>query len=120
MSPLFDFKKAKCDFVISKELYDQQKDENKLYAFKGKLSGGGDKILGTAFKTTESFLKDITPSDAEKVEAEKQSKDRGILPQEAAELMLAKKSGATLVLSNKQVWLDSVARKSGVKTIFFR
>jgi len=120
MRSLFGGRKTSCDYLLTKDLYDQLKAENKLYVFRERMSPKDEKSLCTIFKSSEPFLKDALLSEKDLKESEKMAKDLAILPQEASELLLAKKLGAMLIISQRQVWLESTAQKYGVRTTIFK
>lgn len=117
---LFGGRKVSCDYVMAKDLYEQLKAENKLYTFKEQISPKDEKAVCAVFKTSESFLKDALLSEKDLMESEKISNNLAILPQEASELFLAKKLGAILIISSRQLWLENAAKKFRVKTMTFK
>lgn len=117
---LFGGSSAKCDYVVTKDLYDQLKFENRLYVMRERLSPRDEKSVCAAFQTTEPFLKDVPLLKKDLKESEKVSAKLAIVSQEAKELILAKKAGATLVITQRQLWLESAAKKAGVKSMMFK
>ena len=120
MRSLFGGGRASCDYMITKDLYDQLKAENRLYVLRERMSPKDEKSICAVFKTSEPFLKDALLTEKDLKESKKISNDLAILLQEASELFLAKKLGATLVMSQRQVWLERAAQKYGAKTMIFR
>ncbi len=107
-------------YVISKSLYDQQKEMNMVYKLKQRLSPKGDETLYTTFKTSEPFLMDMPLPKKDKEGAVKLGKQLAIPPDQAEEILLAKRAGCPLALSQKQVWLAAAAEKAGVKVEIFK
>jgi len=108
------------DWVITKTLYESLKASNEMYRLKQRLCPVGDEIVYTACKTSEPFITDMPLSEKDKKSASQLAKKLTLAQNEAEELLLAKISGCPLVISSKQVWLESAAKKAGVKTETFK
>lgn len=107
-------------YVVTKSLYEQQRDANALYHLKQRLSPTGETNLYVAFKNPEPFLTETEMSKKDRDNAVKLAKSLVIPVEQAEELILAKKLGCPLMLSQRQIWLVAAAKKAGVATEVFK
>ena len=120
MSFLFGNKKKSCDYVITKSLYDQERERNDMYRLRQKLSPNGEKVICTTFVSTYPFLRDMLISKKDTKEVEKLKNELFISVDQADEVFLAKKMKCPLMITSNQLWLAKVAKQVGVKTRIFR
>mgnify|MGYP006296487709 CR=1 FL=1 len=112
---LFGLGKKADGFVISKSLYDNQKELNQIYGLERLLSPHEGTEIYASFSTTEPFITDMLPTDKEKKKSEKLQTKFAISESQADDLLLAKNLGCPLAMSDKEVWLSKAAKKLGIR-----
>lgn len=118
---LFGFgKKKRKDYVITRSLYREKRDGNRLFDLKQELSPQGKNRIHTTFETPEPFLLNKPLKGGDKEEAKKLMRELTISADQADELVLAKKLKCPLLITPRQLWIEGAAKKVDVKTKVFR
>ncbi len=107
------------NFVVSRALFEQQKNKNEIYKLKQAFTPHADQKIYTAFRTAYPFLIDMPLDSRDQQKAKALATSLTLSMEEAADLYLAKKLGCTLAITEKQIWLEKAAKKAHVKTRVF-
>jgi malate/lactate dehydrogenase len=110
---------GKQDYVITKSLYNQQKEAHALFKLKEHFSPNDEAKIYATFKTPDSFLVDAPLSEKDKERSRLLQQKLGITADQADELVVAKNRNCILLITNRQLWLTNSAKKIGVKTKVF-